>query len=240
MAGRMTDAEIDLFAQWLRNPGVPDAEKNRQCERMLADAQQGLEVHGKAACHLAYRIIDGGFAANRVWWVLDRLRGIELEAEICPTGWLGSRWKVSARMAEMYLRLLIVDHHAMGWALADVIRSSAVDVTVHPACAVNACRAAVLIATHATVTGRDELAKCHIEECRKHFLGSIRSIHRWKPLMILAEEVGMMARMLRACEILETAPADLTWRDQLKAVEPARPFQDALILALQDDQSTHR
>ncbi|MFZ4596224.1 MAG: hypothetical protein ACOYOF_18345, partial [Verrucomicrobiaceae bacterium] len=219
----MTFRDIPDIGLWLYEGHATPSDKLSVCREIIHSCDTSLEQIGKAACHIAYRYLEG-VQINKV--EVDSTLSRALEkcdlAHDLPD-WLTTRWRGSLLMAAIYIDI----HHGEARQLIELCHrmDAAKAVAAHPPNLLNQMRAMVLASTWHHVNDDTRKGQQIAEDAKVVFQEAVKAAQwaKLEPTFVL--ELAGGVRMVEAAFELQKSTPDMA---EVSKVEPSEPFHSAL------------
>jgi hypothetical protein len=219
----MTFRDIPNLGVWLLESDATPAAKLRMCVDILEAFDASLEQIGKAACHVAYRYLEGA-----------RIDKAEVEAALsrglakCDSSneepdWLTTRWRGSLLMAAIYIDI----KHSAARQLIDLCdRMDATKaVAAHPPNVLNQMRAKILLSAWHHVNDDTRKGQQAAQEAQSVFQQAVAAA-QWSELQSsFTLELAGAVRMIELAYELAGNQPDMA---KVVLVEQSEPFRTAL------------
>lgn len=172
----------DQFGAWLIKGDKAAPEKIQACLKHAFDQSAGLEMLGKASCHLIYRVIDGTWGDPET--AIDiGLRGVNvIDGAADESSLMRSRWKGSLIIATAYVMILKTGEFERAADL--LLKMADLDaITHHPQNALNIQRALLMLAANnIRGAGHSAISAGFLDQCKsaaKMAVGMIDLSRQW-------------------------------------------------------------
>lgn len=227
----MTDTEFSL---WLMTGSATPEERIAECFTIIAESadvkKHKLERVGKAACHIAYRKLDGlELSFDQVEQAILKARQ-RTSVEHGEHPIMRTRWHGSLSIALAYL------YASVGWKTEaaknceTMISSEAVET--YPQNTLNVLRAAMLACVyHATQSGRTDRALDHIEQGVRLFQLGVKTLQFKSVDTGFGEELAQWSTMIKLALEMRAAIKGMkriTWA-KLAAIDKREPFHSTFM-----------